>query len=264
MEKAFTKTTGANNKGSLPNLQPMPPSQPFAVVEHSGAGAVKEKGHHFTPSARLVVTPALRTSGLLAFLPDDALRPLLLLLTFLTPNGDIHPAVCEIAAALQVNERKTRDMMRPLVNVTWKGEPVARELPQRNDGASSSLDRFTLSRHLITHQEVEETDAPHFISRDAEEVRANAAEARRAAVVEHSRAAYGVPRAEAERQVAYQLGHSPRSLQTPRKVGYCATCGVRDCRAIRSSSSSAIIPWRKYGGNLTGCRTAPPSRRCGS
>ena len=63
--------------------------EPPFLIEH-GWRDMRRDGD-FVPSARLVVTSALRTSGLLAALPGEEAKSLLLLVTFLTPNGLIRP-----------------------------------------------------------------------------------------------------------------------------------------------------------------------------
>src|SRR4051794_22089503 len=76
-------------------------TKPFAILhlrrEQTRAG-------YFRPDARLVITSALRTSGLLLALPEGELKSLLFLLSFLSPNGWCRPTAPELAAAMQVSE----------------------------------------------------------------------------------------------------------------------------------------------------------------
>ena len=78
------------------------PSEPPFLVEHRRDA---EASGSFVPSARLVLTPGLRTSGLWEVLPPEELRDLVLLLTFLTPNGWVRPALPELADAMRASPR---------------------------------------------------------------------------------------------------------------------------------------------------------------
>jgi hypothetical protein len=171
--------------------------KPF-LVEHLH---LNETPVGFTPVARLIVTPTLRTSGLLRALTDEAARSLLLLLTFLTPNGHIQPTVSEIADVLGVSERKARERLHRLVAVRWYGEPVAIELPRE-----TGMDAFALSPSILTHVEPPQEDG------DVVTLPIPPASSREE-VIAHSRAAYGTPRAEAERLVAEQLGIPPGEME---------------------------------------------------
>jgi hypothetical protein len=168
------------------------------VIEHM---RLLETPIGFTPAARLVVTPALRTSGLLALLPDEAAKSLLALLTYLTPNGDIHPSVPEVAAALNVSGRQAHDRLRRLAAVRWQGEPLAVEVPRE-----TGMDAFILSPAIVANREAST------LPTDAMNLPLPLPPSSREAVIAHSRSAYATPRAEAERMVAAQLGIEPEEF----------------------------------------------------
>lgn len=92
-------------------------SCPF-IVEHvlPGDGVPG----NFVPAARLLVTPALRTSGLLAQLPDAEAKSLLLLLTFLSPNGRLRASLDEVAEALRTSPDKSRRRVQRLAETRWQ------------------------------------------------------------------------------------------------------------------------------------------------
>ena len=84
-----------------------------------------EAAGHFTPAAYLAITPALRTSGLLAALSPTDAKALLTVLTFLTPNGNLRPSTHEIAAALGCSLEALQDHLEPLTRLLVKQEPIA-------------------------------------------------------------------------------------------------------------------------------------------
>src|SRR4028119_672954 len=87
---------------------------PFTLfIEHRD----KTRDGHWRPEAFLMLSRSLRTSGFLVALPPEDLQSFLLLLTFLTPNGDCAPTVSQLATALRLSHAKTRARMDPLVAV---------------------------------------------------------------------------------------------------------------------------------------------------
>jgi hypothetical protein len=177
-----------------------PEEKPFAV-EHL---RLHETPVGFTPAARLIVMPALRTAGLLPSLSDEAARSLLALLTFLTPNGHLHPTVPEIAAALGVSERQARDRLRRLTAVTWRGEPIAVEVRR-----ATGMNAFSLSPTVLSHTEPPEAD-------DEAVALPIPLPSSREAVVAHSRHTYARPRTEVEAEILAFLGHHPdEAADTP-------------------------------------------------
>jgi hypothetical protein len=149
----------------------------------------------FRPSARLVLTPAVRTSGLWRDLSPEDFKTLALILTFLTPNGWCRPTLPELARAMGVSDAKAGARLDRLLAARWRGEPLARLLP-RPDG----LDAYLPGRPLIAHE-----DAPAPAPFQA----APQPTAGREAVVAHSRARYAKTREEVEAQIGEMMGWEP-------------------------------------------------------
>lgn len=169
-------------------------TKPF-VIEHQKHDLTPSG--QFVPGARLLVTSVLRTSGLLADLPDAEAKSLLLMLTFLTANGHIQASLPELAQALHTSTDKTRKRMQRLEEMRRQAEPL---IYARTTG--SGLEVFTLSPALVKQR-----DAPPEPSAQPPVPVYQAAG--REAVIAHSRSRYAVPRAEAERMVAAQYGQDP-------------------------------------------------------
>src|SRR5947209_7091188 len=98
---------------------------PPLQVEHRREDVPPDR---FVPDTRLVVTPALRTSGLLAALSDRDARTLLGVVTFLTPNGRFTGTVPAIAAALGVSEKDVRERLSSLMALSFQDAPVLVEI----------------------------------------------------------------------------------------------------------------------------------------
>lgn len=165
---------------------------PFVVEHRREAG----RGGDFVPSARLVLTPALRTSGLWGALPAEELKDLLLVLTYLTPNGWLRPALPELAGAMGTSSGTARDRLRRLARRQWRGGPVAVELP-----SGGGPEAYAPGNHLIAH---EHGAAP--------QERGQAPPARtagREAVLEYSRARYARTRQEVESEISQRMGWAP-------------------------------------------------------
>ena len=174
---------------------------PF-VVEHLQEG--QNTGGTFRPAARLLLTPALRTSGLWAALPPEEMRDLLLLLTFLTPNGRVHPTLPELAQAMQVSYAKARARMLRLTRRPWQDQPLVRELTR-----PSGLDAYLPARSLLqARQGPQEATSMQEAAlaplQSLPEPRAG-----REAVIARSRAHYATPRAEVEADIARRMGWGP-------------------------------------------------------
>ena len=159
-------------------------------------------GGRFVPGAQVAFTPALRASGLLLSLPGEDLKRLLLVLTFVHPNGHIQPTLLELSQALRQPQAMTRAQMRRLERFVWQGKPLLHEV--RRD---SGLHGWTPSPRILgmehAPQETPPTsDAPVYVA------------AGREAVIAHSRATYARPRAEVEREMALANGWEwpPRTL----------------------------------------------------
>jgi len=149
----------------------------------------------FRPSARLVLTERVRTSGLWnAHTPED-FQTLLLLLTFLTPNGWCRPTLPEMAQAMQVSHAKARARLHRLTQARWQGQPLVTVL-----GRPDGLDAYLPGRPLVAHENapVEEPPRP-----------APLRTAGREAVIAYSRARYTKGREEVEREIAQRMGWAP-------------------------------------------------------
>lgn len=164
---------------------------PF-VIEHHQEDA---KGNSFRPSARLILTDRLRTSGLWRALAPEDFKTLLLMLSFVTPNGWCRPTLPEIADAMGVSHPKAKARLERLIQTHWQGQPLAGLLP-RPDG----LDAYLPGRRLVVHE-----DAPFPEPPPAAPSRAAGKEA----VVAYSRARYAKTREEVERQIGEMMGWTP-------------------------------------------------------
>jgi len=165
------------------------PQYPFIVrlhrLEETSAG-------YFRPAASVEIAPMFRTTGLLRALPAEDLKILILILTFLSPNGDLLPTVQQLADALRVPEGSLRQRLTRLSAFKWHGERVIQVLSRE-----SGMDAVTISSHLIT---IEHDTPTTFDARPAIQA------AGREAVIEHSRSVYARPRAEVERDIAERMG----------------------------------------------------------
>ena len=170
-------------------------SSPF-VIEHRREDRT---GATFRPSARLFLTDRVRTSGLWRALTPEDFKTLILLLTFVTPNGWCRPTLPELADAMQVSHGKARGRLERLTKATWQGRPLA-EMLARPDG----LDAYLPGRRLIAHEDAPEPEA----TSQAPPLRA----AGREAVIAHSRARYAKSREEVEREIAERMGWGPPSF----------------------------------------------------
>ncbi|MES2461992.1 MAG: hypothetical protein V4671_15515 [Armatimonadota bacterium] len=174
-------------------VQPADSGAPF-VIEHGRRNV--DRGGYFTPAARLVVTPTLRTSGLLAALSDREVKSLLLLLTYLTPNGRIEPTTAQIARALHVPEIVVRSRMGRLTAFRWRGERIVRYLVHEN-----GLDGYRVSHTILAERS--ELEA----GEEAGTGPAVVSSSSRDAVIAFNRAAYARPREEVERDIERRLGY---------------------------------------------------------
>ena len=166
------------------------PVKPFAIaltLRSSG------KPNHFIPAATVEISQTLRTSGLLASLPAEEVKTLLALLTFLSPNGDIHPTAGEVAQSLNISEGKARERLSRLVRFRWQSRPLASTLWRE-----TGLDGYTLSPDIVSYREADAKQRPT----PTAPFRA----AGREAVIATSRAKYARPRAEVEREIAMLNG----------------------------------------------------------
>ena len=164
---------------------------PF-VIEHRQEDRT---GAAFRPSARLILTDRLRTSGLWRALTPEDFKTLLLLLTFVTPNGWCRPTLPELADAMAVSHGKAKGRLERLLQTSWRDQPLATILP-RPDG----LDAYLPGRPLVAHE-----NAPEPVSPEAAPARTPGREA----VAAYSRARYAKTRAEVEAQIGEMMGCGP-------------------------------------------------------
>lgn len=149
---------------------------------------------YFRPSARVVVTPALRTSGFWAALPGEELKSLLLMLTFVSPNGWCRPSIQELSHAMGLSEAKARSRMERLARLEWQGQPVVHEIKRE-----SGMDAYATAPSVVAVRQETAID-------DATVTVQPIQTAGRDAVVAHSREHYARPRAEVEREMAILNG----------------------------------------------------------
>lgn len=165
------------------------PDTPFVIV-HQERHLVSGNSS-FRPMAQMLITPALRTSGLLNALPPEDVKNLLTLLTFVTPNGVCAPSVHELAHAMGVSIAKVTARMERLTVFQWQNEPLVYFLARE-----SGLDAYTPSRSLAgsVHEVAEERDESYTVLPYQP--------ASREEVIALSREKYARPREEVERQIA--------------------------------------------------------------
>ena len=139
------------------------------------------------PDALVSLTKTLRTSGFLMALPPEDLKSLLVMLTFLTPNGHCTVMVQQLATAFHLSPNKTRTRMNRLVDFRWLEQPII-----RYHKAESGVETYALM--------------PGFVPVIEEQVQRPAAPLLKAVprevVVEHSRRKYARTRAEVEAEIS--------------------------------------------------------------
>jgi len=171
---------------------PVAGSVPFLVEHRQEERALSGT---FRPSARLILTERVRTSGLWnALMPED-FQTFFLMLTFLTPNGWCRPTLSEMAQAMQVSQAKAKARLQRLTQIRWQGQPLVTVL-SRPDG----LDAYLPGRHLLAHENAPLDEPPK---------PAPARTAGREAVIAYSRARYTKGREEVEREIAQRMGWAP-------------------------------------------------------
>ncbi len=162
---------------------------PFVIMLHQRD---RKPSGSFRPEAEVVLGRALRTSGLLLALPPEEMQTLLLILTFVTPNGWCRPSVPLLAGSLPGGEAKAQARLRRLQAFRWLGRPIVSEAEQ-----AGGLGVFTLSPAVASLQNAPEP---------APEAALPLPPSSRGAILAHSRAMYAHPRAEVERGIAERMG----------------------------------------------------------
>lgn len=163
--------------------------KPFAIVLHRKDLVASG---YFRPDATVTLSRALRTSGLLLAVPPEEVKSLVLMLTFVTPNGWCQPTVPQLADAMHVSEAKARAWMQRLLDFRWQGRPLVTEIKR-----GSGMDGFTLSPAVVSLQAAPEP---------LQEAIPSLPPSNRDTIIARSRALYARPRAEVERMIAEQMG----------------------------------------------------------
>lgn len=164
---------------------------PFTVfVEHQD----KTRDGHWRPAAFVMLTPSLRTSGFLFALPPEELQSFLLLLTFVTGEGNIGPHMPQLAEALGQSEAKARTRLERLLNAQWLGQRIVTK-----QDAAAGRHVYAPVHGLLRLREEESREPPQIIHRAVP----------REIIVEQSRRLYARPRAEVEAEIAQFLSKSP-------------------------------------------------------
>ena len=167
------------------NLEPENPQQPplrIIVMPRD----VEREGF-WRPEAFVALTKTLRDSGFLMALPPEDLKSLLVMLTFLSPNGHCIVRVQQLATVFHLSPKKTRLRMNRLVDYRWLDQPII-----RYHRAESGVETYAL--------------LPGFLPLSEERVQPLAQpvlkSAGREAVIEHSRRKYARTREEVEAEIA--------------------------------------------------------------
>jgi len=157
---------------------------PFvAEVTHEHEGASR-----YVPSCRVSIGPSFRE--LARQMPVDALRDLVVVMTFATPNGRVSPGAPELGGALGCSGWVARLRLMRLCRGWWRGQPVLRLHRQ-----PSGRETFTPGVLILGLRE-----------RMLPPATPPSVAAGRERVISASRARYAKPRAEVERDIMVQAG----------------------------------------------------------
>ncbi len=188
--------------------------------ELAGASTSTSK---FRPEATVIATAELRASGFLQAAPQDVLQSILLLLTFVTPNGFVSPSLSEIAATLRVSHAAARCRMRRAYDWRWNGSPSVLPIHRQSGlNAYSPSPKIAKVRHLPVQGDLGDVSAHH-----------GSRPAGREAVIAWSRARYARPLEEVERIVEQQL-HGSLSFLPPVPASVSDAGGVAAEEAYRA------------------------------
>lgn len=172
-----------------------PSNRPFAIYHQR----IAETPNHFRPVAVVVVTPSLRTSGLLSLLSDRQARILLTLLTFLSANGEVRATAQQVAQALGVPVPLASLWLSGLAWRRFQGVHLIYRIERAEGYPVYALSWQFIDRYRSQHPDEYVNGRPAPI-------------ATREEVLAHSRSTYARPRAEVEREVLEQLGYSPEEM----------------------------------------------------
>ena len=172
----------------------VPADQAPFVIEHRQED--RGRGGTFRPSARLVLTDRVRTSGLWRTLTPEDAKTLVFLLTFITPNGWCRPTLPELAEAMGTSQAQGQGPPGPA-----------------GPGASGRGSRSPSCWRGRTAWTPTCPDAASWTTRRSRQPEPpQAAPLRtpgREAVVAYSRARYAKTREEVERQIGEMMGWGP-------------------------------------------------------
>ena len=139
------------------------------------------------PDAFVSLTKTFRTSGFVMALPPEDLKSLLVMLTFLSPNGHCTVMVQQLATAFHFSPGKTRTRMNRLVDFRWLDQPII-----RYHKTESGVETYALMPGFLpVVEERIQRPAPLLLKAVPREV-----------VIEHSRRKYARTRAEVEAEIA--------------------------------------------------------------
>jgi hypothetical protein len=169
----------------------------------------------------IMITPALRTSGLLFALPAQELKNFIYLLSFATAYGLGRPTVQQLSHAMQVSETRVRTRMDRLTAFLRNGKHLA--FPIRR---TDSQDAYSLSKEIVALVEERpnvDAEAPvHPKSESKDTMDPTGPRSVREVIVEISRMKHTKPRVEVERDIARQMGWR-QSGQTSAKSNSAST-----------------------------------------
>jgi len=156
------------------------------------------------PRAMLGLTPALRTSGFLSAIEPEELHSLLVLLSFLSPDGRLVAFTLSLAQVLGLPPAKARARFEHLCEVRWLGQPIV-FATQRGDG----LDGFAPIPGFIPLVEEPQHDENGPVIRVVP----------REAVIAHSRRTYARTRGEVEREIESMMNWKKPQPPSPTRSG---------------------------------------------
>lgn len=242
-----------------PDVSHEPPRReaPFALeLRHED---LKPSGD-FTPSAAVLVTDALRSSGLVQALDAAEFQTLLLVLSCVTANGGFAATPELLAPVAGVPVFRMLGRLRRLASLSWREEPLLIE-----QGTESGLRLFQPSRHLLDVRRSlifpapERAGAPLAMPQELGHNAPvqSAALSRREAVIAHSRATYGRPRAEVEASIERFLRGEPEPttpeeearLRLRRRLTDTGLTGEQADRLLAGFPAAAIeqqLEWLPY------------------
>lgn len=160
------------------------------------------------PRAMLGLTSALRTSGFLSAIEPEELHSLLVLLSFLAPDGRLVAFTLSLAQALGISPAKARARFEHLCETRWLGQPIV-FATQRGDG----LDGFAPTPGFIPLVEEPQHDEHRPMIRVVP----------REAVIAHSRRTHARPRGEVEAEIEAMMNWKKPQPSSPTRSGTLPT-----------------------------------------